>query len=509
VKKLKKAISIVLTIALINATVPQKAAEASFISDFFGGLFTILTFPIAAIAPDNPTLRKNNPFRKKLWQIEAERKEEAERNFQRYLKQSPTVIIAPAPEPAAPQIPIGPIIDTIGDITKTIDQIHERIEALSYAPQAEKPLTVKDVEDIIKPYTPTRGQVADLLVAVLKKQRVLEPFNAAIKEVAEKLIDDALDEFKDNLKKELFDETSLGATNASLLMPAIQDEIDWRIEESLNKYHNKTVAPLLRPVKKQPEDFISDVIVKGSMSIVADSLVSIPMNFAKSKGYFLWDWKIDLLEHGIRLCADRSIYRIPSSTIRAKIVGEPEAKGWKKRLRQGIAIGGCAVIIIILAKTRSYLYWRGLGYGVAAAILSKQKSNFGMAINEDNVACMDRLMNLFPNEEDWGTPIPQELVDKSIAQGHTVISFEKRLFFRNPKANVLTAWKDNDSIDLWRPKGENHDLPDPSRPVTPPEERNLVDVGTNVDMDEEDAEDAERDDHIHSDAEEVDRPDGE
>jgi hypothetical protein len=68
VKKLKKVISIVLTIALINATVPQKAVEASFISDLLGGLFTIITAPIWIFCQDNPTFRKNNPFRKKPWQ---------------------------------------------------------------------------------------------------------------------------------------------------------------------------------------------------------------------------------------------------------------------------------------------------------------------------------------------------------------------------------------------------------------------------------------------------------
>jgi hypothetical protein len=59
---------------LLILSLSASPASASFFSDFCGAIFTILTCPIALVAPDNPTLRKNNPFRKKLW--EEEQKEE-------------------------------------------------------------------------------------------------------------------------------------------------------------------------------------------------------------------------------------------------------------------------------------------------------------------------------------------------------------------------------------------------------------------------------------------------
>jgi hypothetical protein len=75
----KKVLSIVLSVLIMNMTVCQTRAEASWFSNFFGGLFTLITSPLLLICPDNPTLRKNNPFRKKLWEEEAEREEEISR----------------------------------------------------------------------------------------------------------------------------------------------------------------------------------------------------------------------------------------------------------------------------------------------------------------------------------------------------------------------------------------------------------------------------------------------
>jgi hypothetical protein len=57
---------------LISTSIPPREVEASFFCDFFGGLFTFLTAPILLVAPDNPTLRKNNPIRKKVWEEEEE-----------------------------------------------------------------------------------------------------------------------------------------------------------------------------------------------------------------------------------------------------------------------------------------------------------------------------------------------------------------------------------------------------------------------------------------------------
>jgi hypothetical protein len=62
----KKIISIVLTVVLIITSIPPRKAEASWFSDLMGGLFTVITLPILLVAPHNPTLRKNNPFRKKI-----------------------------------------------------------------------------------------------------------------------------------------------------------------------------------------------------------------------------------------------------------------------------------------------------------------------------------------------------------------------------------------------------------------------------------------------------------
>jgi hypothetical protein len=68
----KKIISIVLTVVLIITSIPPRKAEASWFSDFCGFIFTVGTIPIWVLCPDNPTFRKNNPFRQKVWEEEAE-----------------------------------------------------------------------------------------------------------------------------------------------------------------------------------------------------------------------------------------------------------------------------------------------------------------------------------------------------------------------------------------------------------------------------------------------------
>jgi hypothetical protein len=69
---MKKIISITVVVALITSSIPPREVEASWVSDFCGGLFTIITAPIWIFCPDNPTFRKNNPFRKKAWEEEDE-----------------------------------------------------------------------------------------------------------------------------------------------------------------------------------------------------------------------------------------------------------------------------------------------------------------------------------------------------------------------------------------------------------------------------------------------------
>jgi hypothetical protein len=63
-----KKLAVLLSVALIITSIPPKTVEALWFSDFFGGLFTVITAPIWVFCSDNPTFRKNNPFRKKAWQ---------------------------------------------------------------------------------------------------------------------------------------------------------------------------------------------------------------------------------------------------------------------------------------------------------------------------------------------------------------------------------------------------------------------------------------------------------
>ena len=75
-----KLTAIILSICISMTSVSPQVAEAgNFLTNFLGAVFTILTAPILLVAPDNPTLRKNNPFRKKLWEEVAEEQERTER----------------------------------------------------------------------------------------------------------------------------------------------------------------------------------------------------------------------------------------------------------------------------------------------------------------------------------------------------------------------------------------------------------------------------------------------
>jgi hypothetical protein len=57
--------SVVLSVVLITTSIPTREVETSWFSNLVGGLFTIVTSPIWVFCPDNPTFRKNNPFRSK------------------------------------------------------------------------------------------------------------------------------------------------------------------------------------------------------------------------------------------------------------------------------------------------------------------------------------------------------------------------------------------------------------------------------------------------------------
>jgi hypothetical protein len=67
-------LSVLLSVALKNWSVPPQEAAASWIPDLLGGIFTIVSSPRYIFCPDNPTCRKNNPWRMKVWQ-EQEKKQ--------------------------------------------------------------------------------------------------------------------------------------------------------------------------------------------------------------------------------------------------------------------------------------------------------------------------------------------------------------------------------------------------------------------------------------------------
>jgi hypothetical protein len=69
-KRIDKMLAVVISAALITTSIPPREVEASWFSDFCGGLFTIITAPIWIFSQDNPTLRKNKQKRKKLWKVE-------------------------------------------------------------------------------------------------------------------------------------------------------------------------------------------------------------------------------------------------------------------------------------------------------------------------------------------------------------------------------------------------------------------------------------------------------
>jgi hypothetical protein len=84
--KMKKTLAVCLSVALIITSIPPREVEASWFSDFCGFIFTVGTIPIWVLCPNNPTFRKNNPFRKKVWEEEAEEQERVDERIPFYYK---------------------------------------------------------------------------------------------------------------------------------------------------------------------------------------------------------------------------------------------------------------------------------------------------------------------------------------------------------------------------------------------------------------------------------------
>lgn len=65
-----KLMVVIISVALVTSSLPPKEAEASLFSDFVGGLLHSTNSTDWVLCPDNPTFRKNNPFRRKAWELE-------------------------------------------------------------------------------------------------------------------------------------------------------------------------------------------------------------------------------------------------------------------------------------------------------------------------------------------------------------------------------------------------------------------------------------------------------
>jgi hypothetical protein len=83
---------------MVNCVAP-KAEAGEFFSDLLGVIFKVFTIPIQiqVFCPNNPTFRKNTPFRQKEWEEEEER----ERN--KYKPPSPVHYYVPIPDPKEEQ----------------------------------------------------------------------------------------------------------------------------------------------------------------------------------------------------------------------------------------------------------------------------------------------------------------------------------------------------------------------------------------------------------------------
>jgi hypothetical protein len=158
------------------------------------------------------------------------------------------------------------------------------------------------------------------------------------------MIEDSLDNFKKELLKDMVD----APTNTSITMPQISLAMDRRLQ----RYHNSTVAPLVRPVSYRT-DFISDVFVKGTMMLSSRELVALGRSLVIAKLDWRYEWPLIMTENIAMLYADRAIMKIPSSTIHKKIHGD--RKGWQEWLLNAGVVGAGIGTLFLLGKTHSWL----------------------------------------------------------------------------------------------------------------------------------------------------------
>jgi hypothetical protein len=156
----KKLISVVLSVVLTITSVPPKTVEASWFSDFFGAVFTVITAPIWVFCSDNPTFRKNNPFRTQKWEEDAEKETTLEEFRKKLYKASPAkkeVSYIPKKEVPTPTvIPSSPTFSQqfvkhsfiIGDVFHR-EEVTENVESSSLKP-SQKTKGKEDGEDDAK-----------------------------------------------------------------------------------------------------------------------------------------------------------------------------------------------------------------------------------------------------------------------------------------------------------------------------------------------------------------------
>jgi hypothetical protein len=121
-KKLAVLLSVIL---IVNCAVPQAQAGGfwSAITDFFGGVFTVITAPIWVFCPDNPTFRKNNPFRTKVWEEQAQ--EEERKKLDKPPKKNRFV---------PPEITRDPLTPTVSPPSKHVVVNKDDLESVPVAP---------------------------------------------------------------------------------------------------------------------------------------------------------------------------------------------------------------------------------------------------------------------------------------------------------------------------------------------------------------------------------------
>jgi hypothetical protein len=127
--------------------VPTREVEASWFSDLMGGIFTVMTSPILLVAPRNPTLRKNNPFRKKVWEEEEEKAErEKEREIIKRLssQQQPQQQAAPTTE----TIVIEKTVEVVKDNSAEMNELKKEVADLK-KDVGEKTIEISVMQHIV------------------------------------------------------------------------------------------------------------------------------------------------------------------------------------------------------------------------------------------------------------------------------------------------------------------------------------------------------------------------